>query len=332
MKKLFLFLAASCVLLLSQPGCKTDFDVIAPYREIPVVYGLLNVSDTVQWVRIQKAFLGEGNALVMAQQPDSTSYADILDVKIEEYAGNKYLRTLSLVRDSSVAKEQGLFPSSPNFLYRTQPGENVVAGNRYVLRVHNLKTDSLVTAGTEVVDSISIVKPVDQPQIEIKWYTGNPLQVQWTSNDEGYLYQLAIRFHFTEENLITGASTPMTLNWIFPEVRRNQAQQGSFLIEVNGEDFYKFVGASLEQNNNVKRHIGTLDFSFTVAGEDFATYVDVNHPPTGINQNIPAFTNVEGGIGVFSSRLTQSLDGKNMDKRSRDSLIFGSYTELLGFQ
>jgi hypothetical protein len=103
-------------------------------------------------------------------------------------------------------------------------------------------------------------------------------------------------------------------------------------MEINGEDFYKFVDAALEPKSNVKRLIGTLDFNFTVAGEDFSTYFDVNEPPTGINQNVPTFTNIEGGIGVFSSRLTQSLTGKSMDKQSRDSLVFGNYTQLLGFE
>jgi len=55
-------------------SCKTDFDIIAPYKETTVVYGLLDPDTSVQYIKINKAFLGEGDALVMAQQMDSTNY------------------------------------------------------------------------------------------------------------------------------------------------------------------------------------------------------------------------------------------------------------------
>ncbi|MBK8876748.1 MAG: hypothetical protein IPN13_23830 [Bacteroidetes bacterium] len=39
-------------------ACDNDIDLLAPYKEIGVVYGLINPKDTVQYVRIQRAFLG----------------------------------------------------------------------------------------------------------------------------------------------------------------------------------------------------------------------------------------------------------------------------------
>jgi hypothetical protein len=269
----------------------------------------------------------------MAQQADSVNYADILEVKLEEYgANNKLLRTLQLLRDSSIGKNPGLFATAPNYVYRTQPGIRVATGNRYELNVRNTVTDSLVTASTEVVDSIIIETPVGQPSVEIKWYAGNSVSVKWLTTEEGFLYQLVIRFHFTEENTVTGQQTPMYIDWTFPELRKSEAQGGALTLPVVGEEFYRFVAASLQQKSDTKRKIGALDFNFIAAGEDFSTYFEVNKPPTGLNQTLPTYTNVEGGIGVFSSRLTQSVCCKNMDKQSRDSLIFGSYTGLLGFE
>ena len=98
----------------------------APYKEITVVYGLLNTADTVQWIRINKAFLGMGNALVMAQQPDSINYPDILDVKLQEYEGSTLRKTFSLLRDSSIQKEPGVFATVPNILYRTNATDKIL--------------------------------------------------------------------------------------------------------------------------------------------------------------------------------------------------------------
>jgi len=85
MKKLIIFILTLSGIFTS---CSTDFEINAPYKETMVIYGLLNTLDTAQYIRISKAYLGEGNALIMAQEPDSINYADILDVKLERwYAG-----------------------------------------------------------------------------------------------------------------------------------------------------------------------------------------------------------------------------------------------------
>jgi hypothetical protein len=40
-------------------SCETDVDVIAPYQEKMVVYGLLNQTDTIQLIKINKVFFGQ---------------------------------------------------------------------------------------------------------------------------------------------------------------------------------------------------------------------------------------------------------------------------------
>jgi len=41
----------------------------------------------------------------------------------------------------------------------------------------------------------------------------------------------------------------------------------------------------------------------TVGSEDLETYINVNKPITGIVQERPQFTNINNGIGLFSSRF-----------------------------
>jgi len=66
------------VVLLS--SCSTDFNTTAPYKEIMVVYGLLNPVDQTQYIRVGKAYLGEGNSIVMAQQKDSINFPRLFPV------------------------------------------------------------------------------------------------------------------------------------------------------------------------------------------------------------------------------------------------------------
>ncbi len=56
-------------------ACSNDLDVNADYKDQTIVYGLLNQRDSVHWVKINKTFLGTGNALDMALVRDSSEYA-----------------------------------------------------------------------------------------------------------------------------------------------------------------------------------------------------------------------------------------------------------------
>ena len=114
MKKISVIIAMSAFLA----GCSTDFDTIAPWKETMVVYGLLNPNDSIQYIRISKAYLGEGNALMMAQQGDSIYYGDVLDVKMERILNNGVIESHALIRIDTVPKEiNGVFAAPYQEVY-----------------------------------------------------------------------------------------------------------------------------------------------------------------------------------------------------------------------
>ena len=55
-------------------SCTTDVDLTAPYKSIPVVFGLLAAELATQWVRINRTWLGEGDQTQVAQIADSSEY------------------------------------------------------------------------------------------------------------------------------------------------------------------------------------------------------------------------------------------------------------------
>ena len=58
----------------------------------------------------------------------------------------------------------------------------------------------------------------------------------------------------------------------------------------------------------------------TVGSEDLNTYIKVNKPITGIVQERPQFTNINNGIGLFSSRYTKVRYGFPLTSSSIDFL------------
>ena len=68
--------------------CKNKLNINAPYKEIPSIYAVLNPQENIQIIRINKVFLGEGDANVMAKVADSVNYnAGDLLVTLERFPG-----------------------------------------------------------------------------------------------------------------------------------------------------------------------------------------------------------------------------------------------------
>ena len=72
MKLINIFTAAVLLSLLT--SCKNDLQLNAPYKEIPSIYAVLNPQENIQMIRVNKDFLGEGDANAMAKVADSVNY------------------------------------------------------------------------------------------------------------------------------------------------------------------------------------------------------------------------------------------------------------------
>ena len=71
MKRIYLILSIFSILFIS---CETEVNVNAPWEEVVVVFGLLDQGQELQFVKVNKAFLGDDAAPDMAQRPDSFNF------------------------------------------------------------------------------------------------------------------------------------------------------------------------------------------------------------------------------------------------------------------
>ena len=70
--------------------CRNDLELNAPYKEIPSIYAVINPSEPVHVIRINKVFLGEGDANAMAKVADSVNYpAGELTVTLRRFVNDK---------------------------------------------------------------------------------------------------------------------------------------------------------------------------------------------------------------------------------------------------
>ena len=201
-----LFWIVAGIFVLGLASCETDFEINAPGQDITVVFGLLDHSDTVHKIKITKAFLGEEDAIVMAQDPANSDYGDILDVTVEEYNNGSLTRVFNCVRTLITDKEEGIFYSPNQYIYVFTATLN--ATSSYHLKIVNRETGKEVSAETGLVGDFTVDKPYynpGNPQIGLVGNNGQytESEAKWKSAKNGRLYEPSFRFHYREVDLTT---------------------------------------------------------------------------------------------------------------------------------
>jgi hypothetical protein len=312
-------------------GCSTDLNVLADYKETAIVYGLLSQSDTAQYIKINKAFLGPGNALEIAQIFDSISYANQLTVQLEQIKNGTKVSTITLTKDSSIAKPSGIFSAPKQILYKTKTPLDQLSD--YNLVITNNSTHNVVTGTTKLVDNVSVTQPYSGSVNFTS--TVKPFRIEWTTSSNGKIYGVTLRFYYLEKDKSTSVITPKYVDWVFGNQISKTTQGGEVMyVEFMGEAIYQYLQYKLPIDNNVIRYLPTsgpdVDFIFTIGAEDLNTFIEVSRPSTGIIQERPQYTNLKNGFGLFSARLVQFKSGVNkLLPASIDSIYCGRYTKDL---
>ena len=309
MRKLLFFVFLGLASLLN--SCKNDLQVNAPWKDTTIVFGLLNKGDSIQYIRISKAFLGEGNALDFAKDIDSLYYKTTdIDVKMEEYKNGLLTETYVLTADSSIDKDPGIFNSPKQLLYTFSTfGINSLDVNAsYKLVVKNNKTGNEVSATTNLVAKPLITKPGFN-ETDLRLYPSGKTAFKWNASKNGYLYEAFIRFLYKEIK----PDAPSDTAYKFVELNLGRQtsifQEGTTanILEADIENkniyqaLFSFIPQATAENPAIRFPSG-LEFIVNATTNEMNTYISVNQPSNTITQERPQYTNITNGIGIFSSR------------------------------
>lgn len=322
--KVLLFLTLPILMIFN--SCETDFDITADYKEIAIVYGLLSQNDSVHYLRINKAFLGDGNALTYAGIHDSSSYGNDINVVLIETNISGIQKTIQFDTSTIHNKEEGVFYAPDQLMYKA----NYVLDTKsnYELKVTHKKTGFEVTSITNLVQDFSITKPTAAanviPKLDFKRDTVSVQKIEWNTAVNGRLYQPTLRFYFKETSFTSDTITRY-IDWVFPSSKASDLLGGKKLsVEFKSEAFYllcedkiPYADAAKEEDVNT-RLVDHFDILFTVVGDEFSTYLDVNGPTTGLLLEKPSYSNINNGLGLFSSIYHKKLYTKVGDKIKAD--------------
>ncbi len=348
MKRTVLFIAAAATFA----GCSTDLDINAPYKDITVVYGLLNMRDSVHLVKINKAFLGEGNAYTFAQVADSSEYRgeDITYAKVFKLSSTGAVQDSFPLTDTLITnREPGTFyaPDQHLFKFSTPLVDVLNTGriflaqdSRYELRVR--VKGNYVTSSTPIVNDFTI-QAVDQDTVQNASRVNfmNPLgtgyaqyEFNWNSRYNGKRYVVSYRFRYDEIRGDDTLSKAITQQ-LGTRVTADSQNIEELAMIMNGESFYSTISTVIRSDGDygsvTRRIFRGLDFLVDVANDDFHTYLTLTEPISGIIEDRPAYSNVTGAYGVWGSRYYKNVRGKRLNGNSLTELVEGQYTGDLHF-
>ena len=314
-------------------SCETDFDVNAEWEDITVVYGLIDQKSNTQYIKINKAFLGEGNALYFATIEDSSNYSCKLNVTLEAWDNGNLAQILEFDTTTIYNKEPGIFYYPKQIIYKTKPYDyystyyiiNPVdpldtlefdtlwlnGDYTYKLKIKNPITAKEITSETPLVNDFSINKPNYHSEF-IKFLNkpGANTQVVCNTAKNGIRYEIFIQFNYKELEYNSTDTIYKKLDLAF-DIQKSESttykieyfymNEGFFILAKNNIP-YKIQS---EEDKIKDRFTGKVDFIISVAAEEFDIYLDVNEPSNSIVQEKPEYTNINNGIGIFSSRCSK---------------------------
>ncbi len=306
MKKLFICSISFLALL----SCDNEVDINAPYRDITVMYGLLDPAEDTNWIRVQRGYLGTDAASASFDEPDSLYYNNA-EVILRSYNDNtgEFIDSSILVEDNSIPLKPGTFTTEGHRLYRTT--DPIFSDREYEVIVRKPEYGPIASGRTFIVDTIDIRVPREGSEFSRR--------LLWRGSSKTELYQIYMTIFYREYDLSTKQLEDKELEFYLGDKER-LSNQNSFEITFTTPAFLGLIRDGLVLDPNKIRFFKKLKFVIWAADEDLITFMRLNQPSSGgISQLRPVFPDITNGIGILASRTSNALDSLSLSQSlSRD--------------
>lgn len=306
-------------------SCEVDFSPNAEWKDIPVIYCLIDQDDDTTYARVQRCFLPEGNIYDYGRLSDSLHYPQgSISVALLAYEGNT-------LRDSIPFKDTLAIRDSGGFAYGLQPIFFAPTRGRlnenysYVLSVRRTSDRSIVATtqpiklirqtseniiSKPIVTVINMTDTVGGGFAFYDEYNGvrDRCHIKWNALSGARLYQPVVRLYYE-----VGGVTRY-VDAICPAV----SSRSNELYYSQG-DFLETVKNKLQDDPTAKRYLKRVDLYLHCCSEELSNFLENNAQATSLDFTGQYYTNVIGGEGVFAARRTHLY--KRMP--SDDSIVEG---------
>lgn len=301
-------------------SCETDFETNTEWEEITIVYGLLDKSEDIQYIKINKAFLNNGyNAEEIAAIKDSVYHYTDLSVKLIAFDGSDIKYEIYLLSEEKNDKEEGIFHNPEHYLYRTPDAYVPDDAYFYKLIIENTLSGEVIDAKTSVVGDANVVLPRINSRT-LRYITDSRIIIEWRPHNNARFYDLAIRLNY--EEMPVSDTTDVTLKYTDWTVFSQRLSTNTIQFQAFVEELFYVYNLLIPDNEEVYRRALNVEYRISAGGDELYNYIQVNRPSIGIVQKKPEYSNLNNAYGIFSSRFKQSIE-MELAANFIDSLVNG---------
>lgn len=338
MKRIIILLFAA----LFFASCEVEFSPNDSWKEIPVVYCLLDQNEDTTFVRLQRCFLADGNQRDFLSVRDSLYYPQgTVAVLMEEWGYSAGALVKKHVYDFDYMeindKVDGDFYNGPVPLYVCRTAGQLDSNCIYRLKVVKTASgDTIVRSETRLIHgNMTLEQPNNTRYFQFNGSTRD-CEFEWTTLKEARQYQPIVRFKY-RDFVVNYDHTPVdtTIRYHFIDIPGNTVQSNlderSLETRMEMNYFLSTIKNNIDDVTTPKNIIDTVDIFIVSCTEPLNAYLYANHPAGGISQEPFEYSNIEGGLGVFASRR-RHISFKVNTPNSGVSLYVKSLKELgVGF-
>ena len=289
------------LVLMAFQSCKNDIDINAPWKETAVVNGFLDINSPDQYIRITKTFQNASNLTPQqAAQISDSLYFDSLIVKIVDQTDTT--QTFNFYKNYTIQKDSGYFASDKNIVYYCNNMQPIL-GHVYKLTIYNPKSGNTYTSQTSIVDKAVIMKNSPSYVLDIFYDAKIPnyINFNWVASQNAVIYTGLIRYTYTENSIPKSIDQYISINEenIFTYYFLSNQMNQFFINKFGLRDVKANPLDSL-----VFRKITSVNYVVLAGSSDLKIAVDLSKPNTTLLQVKPDFSNIQGGLGLFTSRST----------------------------
>ncbi len=343
-------------------GCSTEFDLVGEYQDRAVVYSLIDPTDNPSaggnghLFRVQKMFLGQASAFDMAQVPDSSYFPyNSLTVNLVEYGNNGSearfrMDTISVDNKDPGNPDDGIidFFGGRQRLYRSL--HNIDQTKEYgleILKIDPATQDTVYRASsrTSIVNvsgfrfenpNSNSPSPQQMDIYNASAQTFKDYTIRFRTAANAPICEVWLRFHYRE--VINGVETPKSVEWLAARLDKLGTASGQPLqVPLSGESIIRRIGEMVPPNADATRIIGIpgpfpnntrdLDVMVRMGAQGLADFIEINSTSnTSAVQDKPTFSNIDNGLGLFSSRTASTFEGVYFSISTLNALEGSSYT------
>lgn len=329
------------LLLCLATACETDFDVAGEWKETIIAYGLLDVGKPTQYIRLNKAFLGEDiNANAVAQIADSSALIEPVTAVLQSYSDANYVNlsgTYPLTKidamQAGITKEDGTFYTAPYYIYTTN--QALSSTKWYGLKVTTGKGTE-ISAKTPVIGDFQVSRPSPENGLNL---ADSTFYLRWKHQATADFYDGDMILKFVE--LRTG-STEAIDKTVKVNLFNGYEPIGilagdNIRKDIRVDDFFAAIlrdfGDATNDPNVIRRDLEYIDVVIHAGSAELAMFNSVTGAQLGItaSQNVLSYTNVTGGLGLFSSRYSKTVSDLPIEVVSYEVLSCSDEGQTLKF-